>query len=1356
MMYRYAFCLLCSLLPSYVLGQSVSLDGEWQLYRGAEPVLPSSATWQTTQVPLLENQVDQQPYLWYRRTLRVPQEWTGQRLFLRFEAVRFVSEVYVDGKKVGGHYGGWEPFEVELTGVCRPGHEHQLLVRVQDVTGVCRAEVEPTKKGRGLRLADQLKDAVMAPIGSQSTRVGIWQATSLVARNELYVEDVFVQTSVRRQEIRAEVTVRNLGHEQRTVQCAAVVEGGVSFKPADVTVPGGASKTVTLVQAWPKARLWCPADPHLYQLVTILRAAGRPMDRASTRFGFREFWTDGPEMLLNGVPMKFLATAGHPRGNLDGDLSKQGAIDLFRRIREAGCVAMRLHANVWPRAWYEAADEVGMPVILESALFCWARAYALTQDEFWKNYHQHLAAVIRAHRNHPAIVMISLENEILHCGGEQAVPGTVRRLAEAGRLVKALDPTRPILYDGDDDPEGVADVVNLHYPLDFNKQNLWPNVAYWLNSGMEVACYPRTFWKWDRKKPLYLGEFLHIQHYTVADPYSTLLGDDAYRGHGEAMARAKALAWEMQIEAYRAEGLSGMCPWTLLETGPFPNDENPRYLAVKRAYEKNAAFVRQYDSRFYAGEEVQRTIHLYNDTPAKARLRCEWQWARGPQVDGRGEQTVELGPAGSRCFAVHVRMPQVERETALTLTIRVHNGEKKAFEREWSYRVFPRRPLSVPSGLHVAVFGELPSGLGTMLREAGVTLATMDSLDRPPQEGVVLVAPHALDKIASSDRPPVAGQSHALEAFVAQGGSLVVLEQDRYPDAIPASLVERGCTIAFRRSGDERLMAGLGDRDFRFWRGDHVVARKTIHKPSAGRFRALVDSGGPAGLVYLPLLEMVSGRGRYLLCQLAVGEKLGSEPVAQRVLENLLAVASQPVAAPARLGVAQDKLALDASLTEIGAEWTDLSGRLDKTDLSAYQVLLLEADSAETAAAQKKIAAWIRAGGRAIIHGATPAGFARLAPLLPEPMALQPATSPPVNIAQWDAAIDGLTNQELYWYGSRKDLNYRQLTPLSSEVVRHAVVAGLPESPAWRILKAEALKPLSEKPSIRNGVVYMGTTGIVEAEVEFASAGQYAVGATMKGTPLGGVYPLVDVLVDGRRRATLAVAGKDWDLSWCSLSLDAGRHRIGLRFANDEYHPAEREDRNLWIKQLQTVPTASLQSQQLLAPAALVKASLGKGVVLVDQVRWDADAGAEKAGRYLSNLLTNLGVEFDSPRQGVRIAGDRFSAVRKSPAFRFRDGKAFLGANGTVVTRLSFARSDCYQFRIRASGTPAEGKLPNLALSIDGNRVGDATLRQTTWHTLVLDAQVSAGEHEIGLTFTNDLYRPPEDRNLAVEWLEIR
>lgn len=1355
-LHRFVVGLGWLLTSSLLAAQTVPLEGTWELCRSSASVLPGDATWQAVQVPSFQSQDSHRPFLWYRRKFTVPGEFAGRHLFLRFEGVRFVSEIAVDGKTVGGHRGGWEPFEIDVTSACSPGREHSLVVRVQDLTGLCDPALSDTEVRRGERLIDQAKDSVRAPVGSQYTRVGIWQSVSLLARDGLYVEDVFVKTSLRRKQISVEVAVRNLGDQPRTANCAVAVESGVAFQPVAVAVPEGASRTVTVTAPWADPRLWRPEDPHLYRLSTQLESNGRVTDCKVTRFGFREFWTDGPRLILNGTPMNFLATAGHPRGDLNGELSKQGAFDLFRRIREAGCVAMRLHANVWPGDWYDAADEAGMPVILESALFCYASAYAMSQDDFWKSYHEHLSAVIRAHRNHPSIVMISLENEILHCGGERCSPECEHRLAEAGRMVKALDPTRPILYDGDDDPEGVADVINLHYPLDFNRQNLWPDVAYWLETGMEVACYPKRFWTWDRKKPLYLGEFLHLQHFNEADPYSVLLGDDAYRGHADAMAQAKALAWEMQTEAYRADGLSGMCPWTLLESGPFPSENNPRYLAVKRAYEKNAAFVRQYDKRFYAGEKVARTISLHNDTPAKARLECLWQLSDPQEVVDQGGESFELEPAAARRFELHLSIPPVQEETRLTFGLRVRQGDKDVFARSWPYRAYPRRPLAVPKGLQLAVLGKLPPNLESSLKGSGAVLTDLPSLAGLPPEGVVLVAPHALDQTGTIGSPRAAGEGSPLESFVARGGSVMVLEQDRYPDVIPAQLADRACTIAFRRSQDEHLMAGLAEDDFRFWRGDHVVARKTIEKPVSGRFRALVDSGGPGGLVYLPWLEIASGRGRYLLCQLLIAEKFGHEPVAQRVLENLLACAAQPLANPSRVAVLQDKLPLTGALAEIDAKATDLSGRIKDADLSPFHVFLIETDAPDTAACQAKIAEWVRAGGRAILHGGTPAGLACLNQLLPEPMSLQRESMLPVNLLRWDRTIDGLTNQELYWYGSRKDLGHRELTPLSSEVVHYSVVPGLPEAPAWKLVKPEAFVPQTGKVSLRDDSLYMGSLASVETDVEFARSGPYALGLLLKGTPLGGIFPLVDVLIDGRRCASLSAQGISWSFAWCSVGVEAGRRRVGLRFANDEYDPEHHEDRNLWIKQLQTVPTRDLRADKLIAPAALVQASLGKGTILIDQVRWDAKIGSDQSKRYLSTLLTNLGADFGSSSQGLRIAGERFSAVKPSPGLRFADGKAYLGTNGRVIAKVKFATTRSYEFRVRASGTPAEGVFPHLALSIDGKAVSGATLARGEWHTLPMEAAVSAGEHEVGLALTNDLYRPPEDRNLRVEWLEIR
>jgi len=1363
--------------------ETVSLDGEWRLCRTESGAVPGEdAEWSAVKVPSFVRQMDGKPFLWYRRLFVVPAEFAGRRVFLRFGGVKFVTQVYLNGQKAGGHFGGWEPFEVEITRLVRRDADNRLLVRVQDVTGVIAERMDYAKQGRGIRLIEQAKDAIMAPIGSQYTRVGIWQPVSLIARNDVFVEDVFVQTSVRQQQMSAEVTLRNLsGNPQTVILKALLFPGprwptmGTLLDKRQATLDGQSSSTIRLKPLREGLPLWEPHNPVLHRLwveVSSPRAPDQIIDRHITRFGFREFWVEGEHLVLNGTRMKFLATAGHPRGTLDDGLSKKSAIDFYRRIREAGCVAMRLHANVWPEAWYEAADEVGMPLIMESALFCYSQNYALTKPEFWKNYHDHLAAIIRHKRNHPSIVMYSLENEILHCGGEHFAKDCEHRLAEAGRFVKSLDPTRPIMYDADGDPEGVADVVNLHYPLDFDRQNLWPQVGYWLEKGMKVRGWPHKFYAWDRKKPLYFGEFLHIQHHVGADPFSVLLGDDAYIGHGLAMARCKARAWEMQIEAYRACDVSGLCPWTLTETGDFPSDDNPRYMAVKRAYRPIAAFIREYDTRFYEGETVKRTVNLYNDTLHPARLTFEWELKDEDKVVASGRRTFDTKPAQRIPFSITLKMPEENLRHPLALTLRVRQGKRVAFEKSKEYSVFPRVKLGgltaplcgLPPRTRYAVFEGQNKAVSDAFRKVGRAVQTVRDLANLPDVDVVVIGPHALDGLKPPQGIPTVGGDtgprETLAAFVRNGGRVVVLEQDSYDcGLLPARLVDRGCTIAFPRTDVVRVGGPLGipgvhEEDFRFWRGDHLVARKTIAKPQHGRFLVHIDSGGPDGLVHLPLLEVMDGKGSYLLSQLLIGEKLDKEPMAQALLELLLRyVGGGP---PLGLAVVQGKLRMTEALDEIDAIYNDISGKLAKAELPAYGVLLAEADANEVARNVAKLRQFVNGGGKLILHAGTRAGIARLARLFPEKIVAQPNTSVPVNIAERDPVINGLTNQDLYWYGSREGLTWRVRTPLSTEVCDHVIGTGMPDPEACRTFEAEQMALDHGKPDFRDAEVYLYANGGIKAAIDFPGDGEYAFIVRGRGTPVAGVYPQIAIAVDGRRCGSVTTADEAWGEYFLTSPVEVGRHEVSLAFVNDAWAPERGEDRNVSLDWLRVGPVPPMRAERFLNPPALVKLSLGKGVILLDQVRWDKRPGDERASRYLSNILTNLNCDFRSPVGGVTLSADAFKPKGKLRLASWRRGVVYFGTNGTITTRVRFAKTRRYEFAIRAWGTEAAGEFPNIALGIDGKKVGDVMLRRPGWHTVRLAADVAAGEHEVALSFTNDFYDPPADRNLRIGHLQVR
>jgi hypothetical protein len=285
----------------------------------------------------------------------------------------------------------------------------------------------------------------------------------------------------------------------------------------------------------------------------------------------------------------------------------------------------------------------------------------------------------------------------------------------------------------------------------------------------------------------------------------------------------------------------------------------------------------------------------------------------------------------------------------------------------------------------------------------------------------------------------------------------------------------------------------------------------------------------------------------------------------------------------------------------------------------------------------------------------------------------------------------------------------------------------------------------------------MGSTASIRTKLSFPKTGDYALAVRGKGTPLGGVYPQIRFSIDGKSCGSITTDGRDWSTYSISARLEKGEHEVELAFVNDAYDPKKGEDRNVWLDKLICGPTPSLKSKRLLSPAALVKVPLGKGFYLLDQVQWtQAGANSERAERYISNLLTNLGCDFGDQAGAVVVPGVKMTPEPGLKLFRTDKGVAGLGANGTVSVTVRFAKTRKYQFAVRASGTEAAGEFPNIALSMDGKKIGDLSLRKAGWQTLRLETDVTEGEHKVGLSFTNDYYRPPEDRNLKIERLEIR
>jgi len=687
------------------LRQSVDLGGEWEFVKVADLATgPPADGWAKKTVPGVLNGFDYER-AWFRRDFTIPAAMQGSRIVIHFGGVKWNSTVRVNGRQVGGHYGGYEPFDVDITDVAKVGATNRLELGCHDWTGVFidRETDFSTLKQRPADPRDMPRDKILSPVGGRTSDYGPWDRVTLECHPAIYVKDIFVKTSVWQKKLTVEYVLANETGAAATVTLRLAVDGGpANSRPLPVTrtvsVPADSEAQATVEMAWPNPHLWSHEDPHLYFLVTTLEQGGKPVDELRTRFGFREFWVDGPRFVLNGARINLLATSWWPEIGVTRDYVKQR----LQAIKDANCVVFRTHTQPWPEVWYEVADEVGLMMIPEGPVWNDRETYRINDPKFWDNYAAALKAMVDRDKNKPSVVMYSLENEFYGGRLKQGTPAALE-LARMGRLMKQWDPTRPIFYESDGDPSGVADVVGLHYPHEYPEHADWPNTAYWMDQPLLNKFFAPTdeaakSWVWDRKKPVYIGEFLWIPS---SDPsWDTVFhGDDAYLDYRRFHIQAKADSWRMAIQAYRYYEVGGISPWTMVEGGPL-DDSNAMYVAQRYAMQPVAAYVREYDHNFTSGEKVARTADVYNDILEPSKLTVKWALTDGVGAvtdRDRGETTLDLQPGERKEIAFAVPVPAVTERREVALRVTIEREGKVVFEDSKPWSVFP--PLKLRAGV---------------------------------------------------------------------------------------------------------------------------------------------------------------------------------------------------------------------------------------------------------------------------------------------------------------------------------------------------------------------------------------------------------------------------------------------------------------------------------------------------------------------------------------------------------------------------------------------------------------------------------------------------------------------------------
>ena len=715
----------------------------------------------------------------------------------------------------------------------------------------------------------------------------------------------------------------------------------------------------------------------------------------------------------------------------------------MQRAKKANLRIVRLHGEPAEPFWLELADELGMMIIDETAVYCYRENYTWDQ-RFWENYRQHVQELVRRDRNHPSLVIYSMENEVLWKLFEN--PAYTKQWADAAAYVRQVDPTRLIYYESAPDPNGVADFVGLHYPHDYMFGNyLYPDESYWLAGPFHNEWgYGKRELQWKRDKPLYIGEWsLGLRYWR--DYRSLFLGERAYTDP-EAWTTGDLAYASFEVPALRRFGASG---------NAFINWSGQTVETFRRLYAPAAVFLREYDWHFDSGAHVTRTVDVFNDTFREGMFELRWQLLRGSEAIASGNDAARLMPAEHRAVAVTVPMPQVSARTELKFVAELLVDGQPVARDQRRFDVFPADPPRLANGEAIALLGE-DAATAHALQQLGVRPQPVQPAQIGTLDGKVLVI------AANGLTDEVAGQAKQIAAFVKAGGSVVCLPQKAWPKWLPLPVEmdpKHSATMTYRLIEDHPLLAGIEENDLRFWHPGHLVASHDLLKPARGNFRAVVEAGGRDGLKWCPLLEIFYGKGRYFLCQMKVTAKFETEPIARQFLANLLNVAASPAdPMDKRLGLLVNSGAAAKFLGGLGVRGENVTGRLASwlgnatapvRKSAGDKVLFIEAGGAawEEAARQiDRLRGLVADGGVVWIHGAAPPGIDTLNKLAHADLGLDAIGAVAVTRSIDDPLLRGLSNYDLYWhehYVWDRFVPYRPLAPHAFRLPADASVKSL-------------------------------------------------------------------------------------------------------------------------------------------------------------------------------------------------------------------------------------------------------------------------------------------------------------------------
>lgn len=504
----------------------------WQAGFDREEIIAVPASWNDQ----FEDWRDYTGIAWYQTSFDLPWGWRDQRILVRFNAVTYLTKVWLNGELLGEHEGGYLPFVFDITD------------KVMDTGNVLVARVD------GELMPDRVPPGnVGGRPGASFQRLdfpdanydffpycGIQRPVLIYTEPKSAIADLTVVTEIDGTNGVIRVQVEATDGDDLLARVA--LSGHGADLSTETALAGGMAQAELTV---PEAALWSPDSPNLYNLTVELLRGDALVDCYTLVIGIRTIAVDGDKLLLNGEPITLLGFGRHEdfpvvgKGMLPALIVKDYAL-----MRWIGANSFRTSHYPYSEQMMDMADRLGFLIIDETpavGLFFFQEGL----EKRTRICEQMVREMIDRDKNHPSVIMWSVANEPhtakldareaylrdFTITDHPSIPEAVEFFKAQADLVHELDPTRPVTlvsHEGAlEEAFKYMDVVCL------NRYYGWYSQAGQIDLGLE-----------------YLEKEMDLVHKMYPKPFIfSEFGTDTIPGH-------HALPPEMFSEEYQAEFLT--------------------------------------------------------------------------------------------------------------------------------------------------------------------------------------------------------------------------------------------------------------------------------------------------------------------------------------------------------------------------------------------------------------------------------------------------------------------------------------------------------------------------------------------------------------------------------------------------------------------------------------------------------------------------------------------------------------------------------------------------------------------------------------------------------------------------------